>query len=493
MHEGLYIGKINTYAHQVSGHVYAIDEYTILIKNFFYDGLGQDTFFWAGSSVRPSNVGFIVPDEEGNDWRKSRTWLHPTVRFFFSPHVADEMRSFAMRLLCSYVCSAHCSVLQDDDVFSNEKGRRLGDVFVQTACWSGLDSQLNFFERKVNQRNWLNRLHAYRLKTYAHQATRGADTSPQNFTLMFECRYSTSLSDNATDGSLTHLSRNWMTPSLGSSNVNLSSPPQFSKTAITSILVLASSVRSYMTRKSSIRKTDPQKKVMSAVTLHFRRCLIGSSTPSTDCVLTFDILWNDLHVSRCVLFRHCAGVPTFYTWFQLTSERTVKINFGRKDAADNCFGFSTGQKKERPSPWGPFRIRDKSVDNFIARIGPSGGWKGYAGITGKRLRFIAGRLCAWKYNTSEPRQADEFISFPKFRNSLRLQCDDGQPAILSWMPNESTPDVVYYQSYTTPNLGWKIVVVDEIVTGNSRATPATTATSMLLALCFTLLCLLRED
>ncbi|KAL1414003.1 hypothetical protein MTO96_030802 [Rhipicephalus appendiculatus] len=64
-HEGLYIGKINTYAHQVSGHVYAIDEYTILIKNFFYDGLGQDAFFWAGSSVRPSNVGFIVPDEEG--------------------------------------------------------------------------------------------------------------------------------------------------------------------------------------------------------------------------------------------------------------------------------------------------------------------------------------------------------------------------------------------------------------------------------------------
>ncbi|KAL3218680.1 hypothetical protein MRX96_031417 [Rhipicephalus microplus] len=57
-HEGLYIGKINTYAHQVSGHVYAIDEYTILIKNFFYDGLGQDAFFWAGSSVRTKQRRF---------------------------------------------------------------------------------------------------------------------------------------------------------------------------------------------------------------------------------------------------------------------------------------------------------------------------------------------------------------------------------------------------------------------------------------------------
>ena len=39
-YRGLYLGKLNTYAHQVSGDVYAVDEYTILIKNFFYDGLG---------------------------------------------------------------------------------------------------------------------------------------------------------------------------------------------------------------------------------------------------------------------------------------------------------------------------------------------------------------------------------------------------------------------------------------------------------------------
>jgi hypothetical protein len=37
---------------QVAGDVYAVDETTLLVKNFVYDGNGKDTFFWAGSSNR---------------------------------------------------------------------------------------------------------------------------------------------------------------------------------------------------------------------------------------------------------------------------------------------------------------------------------------------------------------------------------------------------------------------------------------------------------
>ncbi|RWS20860.1 protein Skeletor: isoforms B/C-like protein, partial [Leptotrombidium deliense] len=64
-YKGLKLGKFNSYGHQVGGEVYVIDEHTFLIKNFVYDGLGQDTFFWSGTTVRPSNVGFLVPDETG--------------------------------------------------------------------------------------------------------------------------------------------------------------------------------------------------------------------------------------------------------------------------------------------------------------------------------------------------------------------------------------------------------------------------------------------
>jgi len=71
-YQGTYLGKLNSYSHQVNGDVYTIDEYTFLIKSFFYDGLSQDAFFWAGSSIRPSNKGFIIPSEDGRTNRLQR-------------------------------------------------------------------------------------------------------------------------------------------------------------------------------------------------------------------------------------------------------------------------------------------------------------------------------------------------------------------------------------------------------------------------------------
>lgn len=64
-YKGKHIGKLNSYHHQTSGDVYAVDQYTLLITGFSYDGNGADTFFWAGATNRPGPQGFIVPDEHG--------------------------------------------------------------------------------------------------------------------------------------------------------------------------------------------------------------------------------------------------------------------------------------------------------------------------------------------------------------------------------------------------------------------------------------------
>ncbi|XP_075986896.1 cytochrome and DOMON domain-containing protein knickkopf [Anticarsia gemmatalis] len=64
-YRGKFIGKLNSYHHQVSGDVYAVDDWTLLLVNFNYDGTGDDTFFWAGDSGRPGPQGFIVPNEHG--------------------------------------------------------------------------------------------------------------------------------------------------------------------------------------------------------------------------------------------------------------------------------------------------------------------------------------------------------------------------------------------------------------------------------------------
>ncbi|XP_072398857.1 protein Skeletor, isoforms B/C [Diabrotica undecimpunctata] len=64
-YRGKFLGKLNSYHHQVSGDIYAVDDWTLLLTSFSYDGNGADTFFWAGAANRPGPQGFIVPDMYG--------------------------------------------------------------------------------------------------------------------------------------------------------------------------------------------------------------------------------------------------------------------------------------------------------------------------------------------------------------------------------------------------------------------------------------------
>lgn len=61
---GRLIGNFEEFAHGVSGTVYAVDETTIFIKGFKYDGMGPDAYFWVGNSPRPSPEGYIIPYPE---------------------------------------------------------------------------------------------------------------------------------------------------------------------------------------------------------------------------------------------------------------------------------------------------------------------------------------------------------------------------------------------------------------------------------------------
>jgi len=61
------IGSFVNIWHDIAGEVFALDDQTILIEDFTYDGQGPDAFFLAGTSGRPSKNGQVVlpfPDEE---------------------------------------------------------------------------------------------------------------------------------------------------------------------------------------------------------------------------------------------------------------------------------------------------------------------------------------------------------------------------------------------------------------------------------------------
>ena len=75
-----------------------------------------------------------------------------------------------------------------------------------------------------------------------------------------------------------------------------------------------------------------------------------------------------------------------------------------------------------------------------------------------RLVNNVGRLCKWEHGElGDRRWDDEFNSFASFN-----MCDEGDSALLQLTPNVTwpDPDVVYYHSYTTPYMGWKIHIVD---------------------------------
>lgn len=71
-----------------------------------------------------------------------------------------------------------------------------------------------------------------------------------------------------------------------------------------------------------------------------------------------------------------------------------------------------------------------------------------------------GRLCYWTPDPDGP-SADEYSSFGAYQRSLTLKCDKGEPGIITWTPDNNTPDTVYYQCFTHRHLGWKINVMDE--------------------------------
>merc|ERR1719430_766385 len=54
------IGEFINIFHDIAGTAYAVDDHTILIKGFTYDGQGPDAFFLAGTSGLPSSRGEAV-------------------------------------------------------------------------------------------------------------------------------------------------------------------------------------------------------------------------------------------------------------------------------------------------------------------------------------------------------------------------------------------------------------------------------------------------
>ena len=54
------VGEFKNLQHGIGGTIYKVDDHTLLIKEFTYDGKGPDAFFWAGTDGKPSSTGGTI-------------------------------------------------------------------------------------------------------------------------------------------------------------------------------------------------------------------------------------------------------------------------------------------------------------------------------------------------------------------------------------------------------------------------------------------------
>ncbi|XP_032665653.1 protein Skeletor, isoforms B/C isoform X1 [Odontomachus brunneus] len=136
------------------------------------------------------------------------------------------------------------------------------------------------------------------------------------------------------------------------------------------------------------------------------------------------------------------------------------------------FVVEGGLDPDTPARYHPFYITDDPVGGYQHKTPEEKAKvKIFAGVRRQRgtIRPIGvGRLCNWVPDQNQP-PADEFASFGAYQRTLVLECDHGEPGIVEWIPDEDTPDTVYYQCFTHRYLGWKINVHDSCDVGEASA------------------------
>ena len=67
--EKVKIGDISSLHHAVSGELFALNENTLMVENFNYDGTGPDAFFWVGKEGTPENTNEDTTPFKGKHYK----------------------------------------------------------------------------------------------------------------------------------------------------------------------------------------------------------------------------------------------------------------------------------------------------------------------------------------------------------------------------------------------------------------------------------------
>ncbi|XP_059469856.1 protein Skeletor, isoforms B/C isoform X2 [Neocloeon triangulifer] len=630
-YRGKYIGKLNTYDNQVSGDVYAVDEYTFLLAKFTYDGTGSDAFFWSGAASRPGPEGFIVPDEYGttnvlNKYynkditvnlpdRKKLTevkWLAvydiSAQKAFGDVYIPEEFEPPRTQRI-SRLSKTSRGVSSDSIEIVDSKTIRIKGFSYdgsgkETYFWVGGGPQPSTKGNKVpDDMGYLDRLRKYYDETVILQLPGDLNVFQIDWLSVYDLETKQSFGSviipdnlNVPPSLVTVIPHKSSLPNCAQLHKDFQVNWEVFGPQITIELVGQIPEDYYMafgfsgsTEKSQMIGADlavayidgarglaidynitaksPCTKVLGRykgvckdlvvgglddiqyhtssrtdgiTVITYRRSLIpadhGDQTFPGEDTGPIYVVWALGRLDE-------SKEPSFHDFYP---KADVKLELGRKDSKKECFDFTRTNNEFLPA-WNIDRIFDRTLRTFQATIGPSGGKRGYQGITRrattglawymngflipeltmkrgltylfkvkggnnphsaehyhpliitdepaggydrlsddaqKAVRVLAGvefsrrgqprptaagPLCLAQHSDARDRRLDDdFTDFKKFNRSLVFKCDDGEAASLEVTPNTSWPDVVYYNSFTHPNMGWKIHIIDSFAKSGAR-------------------------
>lgn len=119
------------------------------------------------------------------------------------------------------------------------------------------------------------------------------------------------------------------------------------------------------------------------------------------------------------------------------------------------FMVEGGNDNTNPAKYHPFYITDNGEGGFGQKSEEQQRkQKVFAGVAyngdGYPYPTAAGRYCEWAHKTID--RSSEKETFQEFMDTLRLDCEDGSPAVLNWTVPMDAPDLLYYQVRTQLNL-----------------------------------------
>lgn len=107
-----------------------------------------------------------------------------------------------------------------------------------------------------------------------------------------------------------------------------------------------------------------------------------------------------------------------------------------------------GLDSTNPAHYHPFYICDSSEGGYGQKsVQDQKKQKVYAGVEVDDMGFpfpsAAGRYCEWEHKTVD--KSADIETFEAYVETLRLNCDDGEPGYMNWTVPLDAPELLYYQ------------------------------------------------